>query len=80
MNFPSSVWTLILNIKHDPERVKEQIVLRYRQPVYEFVLRRLPNHEDAEDDAGGCSSGSATTRSSRRWIPKRAGSGRSCWR
>jgi len=49
MNFPSSVWTLILNIKHDPERVKEQIVLRYRQPVYEFIQRRLTNHEDAED-------------------------------
>ena len=49
MNFPSSVWTLILNIKHDPDRVKEQIVLRYRQPVYEFIQRRLTNHEDAED-------------------------------
>src|SRR6185369_2999435 len=49
MNFPSSVWTLILNIKHDPDRVKEQIVLRYRQPVYEFIQRRLADHEDAED-------------------------------
>jgi len=49
MSFPSSVWTLILSLKHDPERVKEQIVLRYRQPVYEFIQRRLTNHEDAED-------------------------------
>lgn len=49
MNFPSSVWTLLLSIKHDPERVKEQVVLRYREPVYEFIKRRIPKHEDAED-------------------------------
>ncbi|HZE97353.1 MAG TPA: RNA polymerase sigma factor [Planctomycetota bacterium] len=49
MNFPSSVWTLILSIKHDPERVKEQVVLRYRQPVHEFIQRRVGSHEDAED-------------------------------
>jgi RNA polymerase sigma-70 factor (ECF subfamily) len=49
MSFPSSVWTLLLSIKHNPERVKEQVVLRYREPVYQFILRRLSRHEDAED-------------------------------
>ena len=49
MSFPSSVWTLLLSIKHDPARVKELVVLRYREPVYQFIVRRVANHEDAED-------------------------------
>ncbi len=49
MSFPSSVWTVLLSIKHDPERVKEQVVVRYREPVYQFILRRVTNAEDAED-------------------------------
>lgn len=47
--FPSSIWTRIIQFKKDPEQVKDQIVRRYRQPVYEFVRRQGLSHEDAED-------------------------------
>jgi RNA polymerase sigma-70 factor (ECF subfamily) len=49
MSFPSSVWTLMLSLKADPERMKELVVRRYREPVYQFLLRRVPRPEDAED-------------------------------
>jgi RNA polymerase sigma-70 factor (ECF subfamily) len=49
MSFPSSVWTLMLSLKADPERMKELVVRRYREPVYLFLLRRVPRAEDAED-------------------------------
>ncbi len=48
-DFPSSIWTRIIEFKKDPEQVKDQIVRRYRQPVYEFVRRQGLLHEDAED-------------------------------
>jgi RNA polymerase sigma-70 factor (ECF subfamily) len=48
-DFPSSIWTRIIEFKKDPEQVKDQIVRRYRQPVYEFLRRQGLTHEDAED-------------------------------
>jgi RNA polymerase sigma-70 factor (ECF subfamily) len=47
--FPSSIWTRIIEFKKDPDQVKDQIVRRYRHPVYEFVRRQGVSHEDAED-------------------------------
>jgi RNA polymerase sigma-70 factor (ECF subfamily) len=49
MDFPSTIWTVILSVKDDPERVKDLIVRRYRGPVYEFLRMRGLVHEDAED-------------------------------
>lgn len=49
MELPSSIWTVILSIRQDPERVKDLIVRRYRQPVYDFIRMKGLNHEDAED-------------------------------
>ena len=47
--FPSSIWTTILSIRKDPRRVRELVVRRYRQPVYDFIRRQNLSHEDAED-------------------------------
>jgi len=49
MNFPSSIWTTIRAIQREPDRVKDEVVRRYRSPVYEFVRRLGIPHEDAED-------------------------------
>lgn len=49
MELPTSIWTVILSIRQDPERVKDMIVRRYRQPVYDFIRMKGLNHEDAED-------------------------------
>jgi RNA polymerase sigma factor (sigma-70 family) len=49
MELPSSIWTVILSVRQDPERVKDLIVRRYRQPVYDFIRMKGLNHEDAED-------------------------------
>jgi RNA polymerase sigma factor (sigma-70 family) len=49
MNFPSSIWTTIRAIRREPERVKDEVVRRYRSPVYEFIRRQGLTHEDAED-------------------------------
>jgi len=49
MVFPSSIWTVILSVKDDPERVKDLVVRRYRDPVYEFLRMKGLSHEDAED-------------------------------
>jgi len=49
MNFPSSIWTTIRAIRKEPERVKDEVVRRYRTPVYEFIRRQGLTHEDAED-------------------------------
>jgi RNA polymerase sigma factor (sigma-70 family) len=49
MNFPSSIWTTIRAIRKEPERVKDEVVRRYRAPVYEFIRRQGLTHEDAED-------------------------------
>lgn len=51
MELPSSIWTVILSVRQDPERVKDLVVRRYRQPVYEFIRMKGLNHEDAEDVA-----------------------------
>ncbi len=48
-DFPSSIWTRIIQFKKDPEQVKDQIVRRYQRPVYEFVRAQGLAHEDAED-------------------------------
>lgn len=49
MNFPSSIWTTIRAIRQEPDRVKDEVVRRYRAPVYEFIRRQGLSHEDAED-------------------------------
>ncbi|HYF00767.1 MAG TPA: sigma-70 family RNA polymerase sigma factor [Planctomycetota bacterium] len=49
MSFPSSIWSAILSVRQDPERVKDLVVRRYREPIYEFVRRQGLPHEDAED-------------------------------
>lgn len=49
MNFPSSIWTTIKALRKEPARVKDEVVRRYRDPVYEFIRRQGLPHEDAED-------------------------------
>lgn len=49
MEFPSSIWTTIMQVRTDPERVKDRVVRRYRTPVYEFIRRQGVKHEDGED-------------------------------
>lgn len=51
MHMPSTMWTTILQFHHDPERVKDFVVRRYRQPVVEFARRQGLKEEDAEDIA-----------------------------
>jgi RNA polymerase sigma-70 factor (ECF subfamily) len=49
MSFPSSIWTTILSLRNDPEGVKETVIRRYREPVFEYIRRQGIRHEDAED-------------------------------
>ena len=49
MHMPSTMWTTILAFHRDPERVKDFVVRRYRQPVVEFARRQGLKDEDAED-------------------------------
>lgn len=51
MPMPSTMWTTLLQFRRDPERVKDFVVRRYRQPVVEFALRQGLKDEDAEDVA-----------------------------
>ncbi|HEX7896851.1 MAG TPA: sigma-70 family RNA polymerase sigma factor [Planctomycetota bacterium] len=51
MQFPTSVWSAILSFRQDPERVKDLVVRRYRDPIFEFARRQGLTHEDAEDVA-----------------------------
>ena len=51
MHMPSTMWTTILQFHRDPERVKDFVVRRYRQPVLEFARRQGLKDEDAEDVA-----------------------------
>ena len=51
MHMPSTMWTTILQFRCDPERVKDFVVRRYRQPVLEFARRQGLKDEDAEDVA-----------------------------
>ena len=48
---PSTMWTTILAFHRDPDRVKDFVVRRYRQPVVEFARRQGLKDEDAEDVA-----------------------------
>jgi RNA polymerase sigma factor (sigma-70 family) len=48
---PSTLWTTILQFHSDPERVKDFIVRRYRQPVVDFARLQGLSEEDAEDVA-----------------------------
>ena len=49
MSFPSSIWTTLRAVRSEPDRVKDTLVRRYRQPVHEFLKRQGLSHEDAED-------------------------------
>ena len=51
MRMPSTMWTTILQFHSDPERVKDFVVRRYRQPVVEFSRMQGLSSEDAEDVA-----------------------------
>ena len=51
MHMPSTMWTTILAFHRDPERVKDFVVRRYRQPVVEFARRQGLKDQDAEDVA-----------------------------
>jgi len=48
---PSTLWTTILQFHSDPERVRDFVVRRYRQPVLEFALMQGLSQEDSEDVA-----------------------------
>src|SRR5258706_1148689 len=48
-NFPSSIGPRTLSIGEAPKRVRDLVVRRYRQPVYDFIRRQGLPHEDAED-------------------------------
>jgi RNA polymerase sigma factor (sigma-70 family) len=48
---PSTLWTTILQFHSDPERVKDFVVRRYRQPVLDFALLQGLSSEDSEDVA-----------------------------
>jgi len=48
---PSTMWTTILAFHRDPDRVKDFVVRRYRQPVVEFARRQGLKDQDAEDVA-----------------------------
>jgi len=51
VHMPSTMWTTILAFHRDPDRVKDFVVRRYRQPVVEFARRQGLKDEDAEDVA-----------------------------
>ncbi len=49
MHLPTTVWSTLLKVRNDPDRVKDLVVRRYRQPVYEFAIQRGLTPEDADD-------------------------------
>ncbi|MBI2898702.1 MAG: sigma-70 family RNA polymerase sigma factor [Planctomycetes bacterium] len=51
MPLPSTMWTCLLQVRSDPERVKDLVVRRYRQPVVDFARAQGIPPEDAEDVA-----------------------------
>jgi len=51
LNYPTTIWTRILEVTKDPEVVKDLVVRRYRPPVYDYGRRQGLSHEDAEDVA-----------------------------
>lgn len=48
-DFPTSIWTTLLSIRTNPDHVRDLVVRRYRQPVFDFIRRQGLPHEDAED-------------------------------
>jgi RNA polymerase sigma factor (sigma-70 family) len=51
VHMPSTMWTTILQFHSDPDRVKDFVARRYRQPVVEFARMQGLSLEDAEDVA-----------------------------
>jgi RNA polymerase sigma-70 factor (ECF subfamily) len=51
MHMPSTMWTAILRVRQEPEQVKELVVKRYRDPIYQFTRQQGLSHEDSEDVA-----------------------------
>jgi RNA polymerase sigma-70 factor, ECF subfamily len=49
VGMPSTLWTAILEVRNQPDRVTDLIVRRYRQPIHDFALQQGLPHEDAED-------------------------------
>lgn len=47
--FSSSIWTTLLSVRKDPDRIRHLVARRYRRPVYDFIRRQNPFHEDAQD-------------------------------
>lgn len=45
------MWTSLRKIRREPERIKDLVVRRYREPIFEFALRQGLSPEDAEDVA-----------------------------
>lgn len=48
---PTTPWSTILQFKANPEKVKDFVVRRYRQPILEFAKFQGLSQEDAEDVA-----------------------------
>ena len=51
MRMPSTMWTTILQFHRDPERVKDFVARRSREPVVAFARRQGLKEEDAQDIA-----------------------------
>lgn len=51
MYMPTTPWSTILQFRANPEKVKDFVVRRYRQPVVEFAKFQGLSQEDAEDAA-----------------------------
>ncbi len=49
MQLPSTLWTALLQVREDPEKVKDLVYRRYRQPVFEFARAQGLSDEDSED-------------------------------
>ncbi len=49
MYLPSTMWTCILEVRSDPDRVNDLIVRRYSQPLQAFARSIGMSHESAED-------------------------------
>lgn len=48
---PSTSWSTILQFRTNPDRVRDFVVRRYRQPVVDFTRMQGLSQEDAEDVA-----------------------------
>lgn len=54
MYLPSTMWTMIRQVREHPERVNEVLVARYRAPLYAFARYLGLKHEDAEEVVQEC--------------------------